>query len=32
MVLERPEMYEKTAVTILPDTGDRYACSDLFDD
>jgi cysteine synthase A len=31
-VMKRPEMIGKTAVTILPDTGDRYASSGLFDD
>lgn len=30
-VLERPEMVGKTVVTILPDSGDRYASSGLFD-
>ena len=30
-LLERPEMAGKTVVTILPDTGDRYASSGLFD-
>lgn len=30
-VMKRPEMSGKTAVTILPDTGDRYASSGLFD-
>jgi cysteine synthase A len=31
-VMKRPEMVGKTAVTILPDTGDRYASSGLFND
>lgn len=31
-VMKRPEMMGRTAVTILPDTGDRYASSGLFDD
>jgi cysteine synthase len=31
-VLARPDMAGKTVVTILPDTGDRYASSGLFDD
>jgi cysteine synthase len=31
-VMTRPEMAGKTAVTILPDIGDRYASSGLFDD
>jgi len=30
-VLDRPEYADKTVVTILPDTGDRYASSPLFD-
>ncbi|KLD66138.1 cysteine synthase A [Dyella japonica] len=32
VVLNRPEMIGKTAVTILPDTGDRYVRSGLFGD
>ncbi len=31
-VMKRAEMVGKTVVTILPDTGDRYASSGLFDD
>jgi cysteine synthase A len=31
-VMKRPKMVGKTVVTILPDTGDRYASSGLFDD
>jgi cysteine synthase len=30
-VMKRPEMAGKTAVTILPDTGDRYVSSGLFE-
>jgi cysteine synthase len=31
-VLRRSDMIGKTVVTVLPDTGDRYASSGLFDD
>jgi cysteine synthase len=30
--MKRPEMIGRIAVTILPDTGDRYVSSGLFDD
>jgi cysteine synthase A len=31
LIMERPNMAARTIVTILPDTGDRYASSGLFD-
>jgi cysteine synthase A len=31
VLMDRPEMAEKTVVTILPDSGDRYASSGLFE-
>ncbi|AEU34488.1 cysteine synthase A [Granulicella mallensis] len=31
-VMRRPELAGRTVVTILPDTGDRYASSGLFED
>jgi cysteine synthase A len=30
-LLQRPDMAGKSVVTILPDTGDRYAGTGLFD-